>query len=123
MSLNHVIVWLDQAEAHVIHFNRETSESEVIKTASNQHHKAGVEVSSQAADQSPYLNEIAAAIAEAPAVLIVGPGIEKMLFIKHLNKNHAEIADKVVGVESVDHPSDAQLLAYARKYFVKEDLS
>ncbi|MFM9434781.1 stalled ribosome rescue protein Dom34 [Janthinobacterium sp. CG_23.3] len=123
MSLNHVIVWLDQAEAHIIYFNRDTAESETIKTASNQHHKAGVEVSTQAADQSPYLNEITTAIAEAPAILIVGPGIEKMLFIKHLNKNHAEIADKVVGVESVDHPSDAQLLAYARKYFVKENLS
>lgn len=123
MSLNHVIVWLDQAEAHVIHFNRETSESEVIKTTSNQHHKGGVEVSSQAADQSPYLNEIAAAIAEAPAILVVGPGIEKMLFIKHLNKSHAAIAEKVVGVESVDHPSDGQLLAYARKYFIKEDMS
>lgn len=122
MSLNHVIVWLDQAEAHVIHFNRDTSESEVIKTASNQHNKAGVEVSIQAADQSPYLNEVAAAIVEAAAVLIVGPGIEKMLLIKHLNAHHAGIADKVVGVESVDHPSDAQLLAYARTYFVKEGM-
>ncbi|WP_317204887.1 translational machinery protein [Janthinobacterium sp.] len=123
MSLNHVVVWLDQAEAHVIHFNRETSESEVVKTASNRHHKTGVEVSSQAADQSPYLSEIAAAIADASGILIVGPGIEKMQFIKHLNKSHTAIAEKVVGVESVDHPSDGQLLAYARKYFIKEVLS
>ena len=31
------------------------------------------------------------------------------------------IAGKVVGIESVDHPSDGQLLAYARHYFVKID--
>jgi hypothetical protein len=28
----------------------------------------------------------------------------------------------IVGVETVDHPSDAQLVAYARHYFKTEDL-
>jgi hypothetical protein len=28
----------------------------------------------------------------------------------------------IIGVETVDHPSDAQLVAYARKYFKVEDL-
>ena len=28
---------------------------------------------------------------------------------------------KIVGVETVDHPSDAQLVAYARQYFKAED--
>jgi hypothetical protein len=27
----------------------------------------------------------------------------------------------VIGVETVDHPSDAQLVAFARKYFVAKD--
>jgi hypothetical protein len=27
----------------------------------------------------------------------------------------------IVGVETVDHPSDAQLVAYARHYFKAED--
>jgi hypothetical protein len=27
----------------------------------------------------------------------------------------------IVGVETVDHPSDAQLVAYARKYFIAAD--
>jgi len=28
----------------------------------------------------------------------------------------------IVGVETVDHPSDEQLVAYARKYFKAKDL-
>ena len=32
------------------------------------------------------------------------------------------MAELVVGVETVDHPSDGQLIAYARKYFVARDL-
>ena len=44
-------------------------------------------------------------------------------FIKHLNKNHAAIADLAVSVETVDHPNDSQLLEYARKYFAKDDMT
>lgn len=123
MSFNHVVVWLDQAEAHVIHFTRDEAETEVIKTASvHQHQKAGVDASVQSEQNPIYLNEIAAALDTAKEILIVGPGQEKLIFIKHLEKHHAGVADKVVSVETVDHPSDSQLLAYARKYFVKADM-
>lgn len=122
MSFNHAIVWLDQAEAHVIHFSRNAAESEVIKTTS-QHKKDGVVSNNRAVESTAYLDEVAAALLPSKEILIVGPGQEKLLFIKHLNKSHAEIADKVVSVETVDHPNDGQLLEYARKYFAKEDLS
>jgi hypothetical protein len=41
--------------------------------------------------------------------------------IKHLHAHDPKIADKVVGVETIDHPTDGQLVAYARKYFVAKD--
>lgn len=31
------------------------------------------------------------------------------------------MADKVIGVETVDHPTDGQVLAYARRYFRAAD--
>ncbi|NNG25592.1 translational machinery protein [Telluria aromaticivorans] len=122
MSLNHAIVWLDQTEAHVIHFSRNAAESEVIKTTS-QHKKDGVPGNNRAVESTGYMDDVAAALMPSKEILIVGPGQEKLHFIKHLNKSHAGIADKVVSVETVDHPSDGELLEYARKYFAKEDLS
>jgi stalled ribosome rescue protein Dom34 len=122
MSFNHAIVWLDQAEAHVIHFSRDAAESEVIKTTS-QHKKDGVVSNNRALESTGYMDEVAAALLPSKEILIVGPGQEKLVFIKHLNKSHAEIADKVVSVETVDHPNDGQLLEYARKYFAKEDMT
>ena len=119
---NHAVVWLDQAEAHVIHFSRDAAESDVIKTTS-QHKKDGVVGNNRAEESTTYMDEVAAAITGSKEILIVGPGMEKMSFIRHLNKNHADIADKVVSVETVDHPNDGQLLAYARKYFVKADMT
>ena len=41
--------------------------------------------------------------------------------IKHIHSHDHEVSNKVVGVETVDHPSDAQLVAFARKYFVAKD--
>ena len=122
MPFNHAIVWLDQAEAHVIHFSRNAAESEVIKTTS-QHKKDGVDGNNRAVDSTGYMDDVAAALLPSKEILIVGPGQEKLAFIKHLNKSHAAIADKVVSVETVDHPTDGQLLEYARKYFAQEDMS
>ncbi|QYF95464.1 translational machinery protein [Massilia sp. PAMC28688] len=120
MSFNHAVVWLDQAEAHVIHFNRDAADTEVIKTTS-QHQKAGVVSNNRAEEDTSHMCEIADTLVDAKQILIVGPGMEKLAFMRHLNHHHAATADKVVSVETVDHPNDAQLLSYARKYFVKSD--
>jgi hypothetical protein len=31
------------------------------------------------------------------------------------------VAAKIVGVEALDHPSDGELLAFARKFFAPDD--
>ncbi len=118
MSFQHAVVWLDQTEAHVIHFTRDDAETEVIKTTS-QHQKAGVPNNNRAEEDTTYMDEVIAALTEAKQILVVGPGQEKLALMRHMNKKHAETADNVVSVETVDHPSDSELLTYARKYFVK----
>ena len=37
-----------------------------------------------------------------------------------MSHDHA-VVNKVVGAETVDHPGDGRLLAYARKLFVAKD--
>lgn len=41
--------------------------------------------------------------------------------VKHIHSHEPALVRKVVGVETVDHPSDGQLVAYARKYFLAKD--
>ena len=57
----------------------------------------------------------------APAsgtVLVVGPGSAKHEFVKFLARNHpGALEEHVAGVETVDHPTDAQLVALARAAF------
>lgn len=124
MPLSHVVVWLDHQEAHVIQFNADTHENSTVTTRSKHghvHQKAGVVGSGHAAADQNYLHEVARAVAGCSEILIVGPGSAKLELIKHMNRHDPVIAEKVVGVETVDHPSDGQLLAYAKKYFLRVD--
>jgi len=125
MAYKHVVVWLDHSEAHVIHFNAEAAESEQVKIHSTHphlHKKSGIPGVGRAPEDTHYFEAVAKAINDSTEVLIVGPGFEKLALMKHFVKHHPKLADAVVSVETVDHPSDGQLLKFARKYFLKADL-
>ena len=124
MSLSHAVVWIDHQEAHVIQFNGDTHENATITTKSKHgqiHQKAGVLTGHHQVSSQAYLHEVVEAVLGANEILIVGPGVAKLELIKHINHHDAKISNKVVGVETVDHPTDAQLLAYAKKYFLRAD--
>jgi stalled ribosome rescue protein Dom34 len=57
----------------------------------------------------------------AREILVVGPGTAKLELIKYIHRHHRDLEARVVGVETVDHPSDGQLLGYARHYFEAKD--
>lgn len=124
MHTQHVVVWLDHTEAHVIHFNRDSSEAERIKAGNKPHlhvKAGGNGGSGRAAEDKQYLDAVVDAVKDAEAILVVGPGSEKLALVKYMLKHHHTVAEKVVAVESADHPTDGQLLAHARKYFVAAD--
>lgn len=124
MSLNHAVVWIDHREAHVIQFNADASESEVIKTKSKHkqvHQKAGVLGSGHNSADQNYLHQVIQAVSGATEILIVGPGSAKLELFKHAHSHDTKVSEKIVGIETVDHPTDGQLLAHAKKYFVRID--
>ena len=124
MSLSHAVVWIDHQEAHVIQFNADAHEKSTITTKSKHghiHRKAGVLTGHHQVSSQTYLHEVVEAVADCHEILIVGPGVAKLELIKHIHHHDAKISNKVVGVETVDHPTDAQLLAYAKKYFLRVD--
>ncbi|NRR31650.1 translational machinery protein [Oxalobacteraceae bacterium] len=124
MTFQHVIAWIDHAQAHLISFNADTASTAVIKTGAGHPHlhvKAGGGAG-HAAESARYFDDVAQALAPSTEILIVGPGMEKLALMKHLIKHHHGVAERVMSVETVDHPSDGQLLQFARKYFVKADM-
>lgn len=124
MSHYHAVVWLDHTEAHVMHISTDDVEKSVVQPAKPhrhlQHKRGSVSGSRQPEDQH-YYHEVADALKGATEILVVGPGHAKLELIKHIHAHDHELVDKVIAVETVDHPSDAQVVAYARKYFEAKD--
>ena len=124
MSLNHAVIWIDHKEAHVMFMSGTASEAEIIHTKSTHphlHHREGEIGSGKVAFDVKYFHAVIQAVKESKEILILGPGSAKLELVKHALHHDSQIADKIVGLETVDHPSDKEVLAYARKFFYKVD--
>jgi hypothetical protein len=120
----HAIVWIDHREARIFHFNLDESEELVLhpdNPTRHIHHKANTIGSGHSAVDQKYLEAVAESVADAGAVLIAGPGSAKTELAAHMHSHEPLLAREIVGVETVDHPSDAQLVALARKYMKAAD--
>lgn len=104
----------------MIQFNEATSESDIIHTRSKHTHlhlKAGAVGSGHAVPDQSYLHEVTEAVANASEILIVGSGSAKLALFRHAQEHDPLIAKKILGIETIDHPTSRQLLAFARDYF------
>ena len=124
MSHYHAIVWIDHREAKVFHFNPTEVDKLVIHPdhpTKNIHHKANTVGSGHASPNHEFLHAVAESIADAGAVLIAGPANTKDQLVAHIEQHDPKLKALIKAVETVDHPSDGQLIAHARKYFKIED--
>lgn len=116
----HAVMWIDHREARVFHFGRDGVDTLVLH-AENQarqvHHKSNTIGSGHEVLAKEFMHAAAQSIADAGAVLITGPANAKNELMAHIEKHDPELLKIIVGVETVDHPSDAQLVAHARTYF------
>ena len=116
----HAVIWIDHREARVFHFNAEDVERLVLHPdhpTRHIHHKANSIGSGHASADHDYLHAVAESVADAGAVLITGPANAKTELVEHIRVHDPQLTKLIVGVETVDHPSDPQLVAHAKKYF------
>jgi stalled ribosome rescue protein Dom34 len=120
----HAVVWIDHHEARVFHFNPTDVERLVLHPdhpTRHIHHKANSIGSGHAAEDQAFLHAVAQSIADAGSVLIAGPANAKNELVKHINHHDPQMMNAIAGVETVDHPSDAELVAHAKHYLKAVD--
>jgi stalled ribosome rescue protein Dom34 len=120
----HSLVWTDHRLAKVFNFNdAENATTLVHSTRAHEHlhHKANSVDSGHAPTDREFLERVAQSLAQAGAILIVGPGSAKTELQRYIEHAHPPIAGKISAVETVDHPSDGELLAHGRHFFVADD--
>ena len=124
MSHYHCVVWIDHAEARVFSFNRDDVDQARIQAphqVGHLHHKAGSIGSGKAVAGDAYLTAVETELRNCGEFLVVGPGTAKLELVRHIHKHAPDLDPRLVAVETVDHPTDREIVAYARKYFAGAD--
>ena len=68
-------------------------------------------------DEPRYFGEVAQALKDHGQVLLVGPSMTKLHLARYVQRHDHALEARIVGIESADHPTDAQLVAHLRHYF------
>ncbi len=117
---SHVAIWLDHHEAHVFRLLPDSFEKDTFQAPQHIHrrHPAGTRgVNDRPEDEKRYFHELAESLKGTDGLLILGPSTAKLHFFKHLHVHDQSVAQHVIGIETVDHPTDKQVVAFARHYF------
>lgn len=116
----HAVVWLDHVKATVITYSHGDRHVQTLKSLlppNKAHSDRNQSGSGHARDDVAFFDEIARTVERVPEVLIVGPGLAKTAFERHVRDKHPTLASHIVGVETVDHPSAGEIMKFSRHYF------
>ncbi len=113
-------VWLDSEHAKFFEIDAGKVNHQTIK---NKHHDHRTDSKAEHAHASdPLFKELTVKMGHAERILIIGPGLAKDHFKSYLEKHHhGGLAKKIIGMQTVDHMTDNQVLAWVREYF-KHDI-
>ena len=115
MSTFHAVVWMDHAEAHVLMFDREHVQGERVHSRSKHSHQG------KHTDNKAFYTEIVQALDGSHEVLLTGAGTARTEFKTWCDSHAKDCAHTIIENIPSDHPTDPQLIALAREYFVKFD--
>ena len=114
------VVWIDHEHAKIFHLTPKGPEKKELRNKAINHHTHSKREETHGADR--LFHDLIEELRSAQEVLLVGPGLAKNEFKNHLERhNHKNLAGKIVGVETMSHPTDNQILEMARKFFKTYD--
>ncbi len=120
----HAILWIDHREAKIFRFSATDVTPMVVDshaTGRHSHHKANTTGSGHRGVDTEFFGRVVAALADVGALLIAGPSTAKLELKNYIAEHAPALAERVSGIEALDHPGDAALLALARRFFKADD--
>lgn len=117
MSLFHAVAFIDHHAAEVLQFGA----TQVVEQKVHEHfhftrqHKSGVR------SEHEFWAEVCDALDGITEVFVVGGHTGLADFRHYVDKHRPLTAKRIVGYEVVDHPTENQLVALARKHFLGYD--
>jgi len=120
----HAAVWLDHREARVFRLASRQVDEVTVRTPQHlhrRHPKGESGAKEHPEDEKQFFHELTRALAAYQHVLIVGPSTAKLAFVQYVHEHDRALESRIDGVETVDHPTDAQVAAFGKRFFKLED--
>ena len=116
----HVAIWIDHKEARILHVHPDNVEQMTVTDPQHVHHKhpkGSEDVKEHPEDAKRFFHKVVRSVEESKEILLVGPSTAKLDFLRYVHTHYHALEPRIVGIETVDHPTDGQLIAYAKTYF------
>jgi len=117
MSLFHAVVSIDHHTAQIMQFDAEQVQVQKVKAHTHHTRQHGSSVRTE----HEFYGEVCDALADINEVLVVGSHTAQSDFRHYVEKHRSAVGSQIVGWETIDHPSEGELLAFARQHFIKHD--
>ena len=111
------VIWMDREMAKIFFFSERKMERIAIKVSQPEHHTHQRDNLDQLRLERSLFKDMVPHLRHLKKILILGPGVAKYHFRTYLTENFPAIGRNVLSCETVDHPTDEQIAAYALKYF------
>lgn len=113
------ILFIDSDHAKIFKLDSEKMDTQAMKKHGAEHHSSAEKNDEH---EKHFFHDVANELLGTTELLVVGPGQAKTRFKTHLDSHHhQDLSKAVVGVETVDHPTDPQILAVGKKFFKTYD--
>lgn len=117
MTLFHAVAHIDHHTAQVLQFDADHVETQKV----HEHVRYTRQHGSNVRSEHEFFGEVCDALAGVSQVLIAGSHTAQADFRHYIEKHRVETSKQIVGWETVDHPTEGQLLALARQCFIKHE--
>ncbi|MGH7297736.1 MAG: translational machinery protein [Polyangiaceae bacterium] len=120
MGSYHAAVWLDHHEARIFHIGLDDADEATLRAPKqhlHRHPKGPTAEHEHPDDLHHFFRDLARALQGAQEILVGGPSTAKTQFLAYVHEHDSELEHRIVKVEALDHPTDAQLVAHARHHF------
>jgi hypothetical protein len=118
MSTFHAVAFVDHHHAQVLQFSSE----KVVERKVHEHLHFTRQHASGVRSEHEFFAEVCTALDGIAEVLVVGGHQGLADFRHYVDKHRPQTAKCIIGYEVVDHPTENELVALARKHFAKYDL-
>jgi hypothetical protein len=118
MPQSRAVLWLDHHNAQLLTLDDAQSSLRQIHAHSHYTRQHGSNVRTE----HEFFSHVCDALPGVAKLLVTGAHQVQSDFRHYVDKHRPALAPRIVGWQTADHPSQGQLLAQARTFFVQYDL-